>query len=245
MTAGKWLRHYGPRDTGDIRLFCFHYAGGTAAMFREWHSLLPREIEPVAVQLPGRDGRHAEPPYEDMDTLVADLVDVLAPDLDKPFACYGFSMGARIALALAHALRDRDLPVPAKLFVASSAAPALRRPVRGWSETDEGLVAYLRELGGTPPALFDHPDLLDLFLPTIRADLKVVGTCPVVEREPLAVPIRAFAGAGDTEAPHSRMSPWRVETNAQFDLNIVPGGHFFTDEGMRQVLDATAKDLTG
>nr|WP_042180534.1 thioesterase domain-containing protein [Kibdelosporangium sp. MJ126-NF4]CEL14431.1 putative thioesterase [Kibdelosporangium sp. MJ126-NF4]CTQ88796.1 putative thioesterase [Kibdelosporangium sp. MJ126-NF4] len=239
----KWLRSYGSGDGGRIRLLCFHYAGGTASMFRTWHTLLPREIEPVAVQLPGRDDRHAEPPYESMADLVPDLVDALSPVLDKPFACYGFSMGARVALALSHELRARDLPLPVKLFVASSAAPALRLPVRGWAEADEGLVAYLRELGGTSPIVFDHPDLLDLFLPTVRADLKVVGTCPVGEREPLGVPIRAFAGAGDTEASPDRMLPWRAETSAEFDLNILPGKHFFTNEGTTQMLTATTKDL--
>jgi surfactin synthase thioesterase subunit len=240
---GKWLRHYGPQGAGDVRLLCLHYAGGNASMFREWPSLLPAQIEPVAVQLPGRDDRHAEPPYLDMDSLVADLIDVLDPLLDKPFACYGFSMGARVALSLAHALRDRGLPGPIGLFVASSAAPVLRLPVRGWDESDEGLVAYMRELGGTPQAVFDYPELLELFLPTVRADLTVVGTCSVPDRQPLATPVQAFAGAGDTEAAPDRMLPWRAETSAEFDLNVVPGSHFFTAEGMRQVLSATAKDL--
>lgn len=241
--TGNWLRHYGRPNTGRIRLFCFHYAGGNAAMFRTWPALLPADIEPVAIQLPGRDDRHAEPPYEEMDPLVADLVEVLAPLLDRPFACYGFSMGARVALALTHALRDRGLPAPAALFVASSAAPALRLPVRGWAESDEGLVAYLRELGGTPAPVFDHPELLELFLPTVRADLRVVGTCPTPDRPPLTTPVRAFAGADDREAPPARMLPWRVETSAEFALTVVPGGHFFTEDGMRQVLSTTASDL--
>jgi surfactin synthase thioesterase subunit len=242
-TNGKWLRYYGPRETGKVRLFCFHYAGGTAAMFRDWPTKLPAEIEPVAIQLPGRDDRHAEPPYEHMGPLVADLVDVLAPLLDKPFACWGFSMGARVALALAHALRDAGLPAPVKLFVASSAGPALRLPVRGWAEPYEGLVDYLRELGGTPQLLFDDPELLGLFLPTVRADLKVVGTCPTPDRPPLTMPIGAFAGADDAEASPARMLAWREETGAGFDLDVVPGGHFLSPEGMRQVLDSTAADL--
>jgi surfactin synthase thioesterase subunit len=246
MTAearGKWLRYYGPRDTGKLRLFCFHYAGGNAAMFRDWPKLLPAEIEPIAIQLPGRDNRHAERPYEHIEPLVADLIGVLAPLLAKPFACYGFSMGARVALALAHALRDRGLPAPGKLFVASSAAPTLRLPVRGWNESDDGLVDYLRDLGGTPPQLFNDPDLLGLFLPTVRADLKVVGTCPMPDRPPLTTPIRAFAGAADTEAAPARMLAWQAETNADFHLDTVPGAHFFSPKGMRWVLDSIANDL--
>ncbi|MEO6081770.1 MAG: thioesterase domain-containing protein [Umezawaea sp.] len=239
----RWTRTYGPREDPAVRLLCFHYAGGNAAMFRTWPSALPDWLEPVAVQLPGRDDRYTEAPYDLMDPLVADLVDALEPLLDRPFACYGFSMGARVALELAHALRDRDLPVPTRLFVASSSAPALRLPVRGWSESDEGLVAYLRELGGTSEVVFDNPDLLELFLPTVRADLAVVGRLVPPDRPPLDVPIRAFAGADDATAPAASMRPWRAETAAAFDLTVVPGGHFFSPEGVEQVLRTTADDL--
>ncbi|MDU0287723.1 thioesterase II family protein [Saccharothrix longispora] len=241
--SGRWLRTHAPRDDASVRLLCFHYAGGNAAMFRQWHALLPGDVEPVAVQLPGRDDRHAEPPYDEMGPLVAALLPAVVPLLDRPYACYGFSMGARVALELVHALRARGFPLPVRLFVASSAAPSLRLPVRGWSEPDEGLIAYLRELGGTPTAVFDHPELLELFLPVVRADLAVVGRHDPPSRAPLDVPIRAFAGADDTGASPERMAPWRAETSAAFDLTVVPGAHFFTDDGLRQVLRTAAEDL--
>jgi hypothetical protein len=103
--------------------------------------------------------------------------------------------GARVALALTRALRESGGPAPYELLVASSSGPALHVPVRGWSEPDEQLVTYLRDLGGTPRQLFDDPDLLALFLPTLRADLTVIGTCPANDEPPLATPVRAFAGA--------------------------------------------------
>jgi len=239
----RWTRTYGPREDPAVRLLCFHYAGGNAAMFRTWPSALPEWLEPVAVQLPGRDDRYAEEPYQRVEPLVADLVEALEPLLDRPFAFYGFSMGARVALELAHALRDRGLPGPARLFVASSSAPALRLPVRGWDESDEDLVAYLRELGGTSSVVFDDPDLLELFLPTVRADLAVVGRLEPPERRPLDVPIHAFAGADDAIAPEAFLRPWREETSAAFDLTVVPGGHFFSPDGLAVVLRTTAAEL--
>lgn len=238
-----WLRHYGPRDSGRLRFFCLPYAGGSAAMFREWHQMLPSDIEPVAVQLPGRDTRLAEPPYEDMTSLVTRLMEVLEPLLDKPFGYYGHSMGARVALELTYAQRSAGLPMPRALFVASSVAPALRMPVRGWNEPDESLVNYLRDLGGTPELVFEDQELLGLFLPTLRADLTVIGTHLAPDRPPLAVPLHAFVGAGDTQATVERMRPWAVETSAGFELDVVSGGHFFDVAGTRCMLESTAARL--
>jgi len=60
-----------------MRLFCFPYAGGTAAVFRNWPRYLPAEIEVCAVQYAGRGGRIAEPLNEDivaiMDGVYSDL----------------------------------------------------------------------------------------------------------------------------------------------------------------------------
>jgi medium-chain acyl-[acyl-carrier-protein] hydrolase len=242
MSGSTWLRRFAATADAPVRLLCFHYAGGSASMFRDWR--LGDDIDIVAVQLPGRDIRLAEPPYRHMDPLVTDLVPVLAPLLDRPFACYGSSMGARVALATTHALRDGGLPAPARLFVASSAAPRLHRPVRGWQESEDGLVDYVRALGGTPEQVLASAELRALFLPTLRADLTVVGTCPD-PGPPLSVPIRAFAGADDTEAPPSDMQPWRDETTADFDLYVLPGGHFFDQAGYRMLWDLIGKDLIG
>lgn len=240
MTDLKWLRRFSSTADARTRLVCFHYAGGSASMFRDWRL---DDVDVVAVQLPGRDVRLAERPYRHMDPLVQDLLPVLAPLLDRPFACYGSSMGARVALATTHALRAAGLPMPKKLFVASSSAPSLHRPVRGWQESEEGLVDYVRALGGTPREVLASAELRALFLPTLRADLTVVGTCPDIAGPPLDVPIRAFAGAADTEASPAHMRPWRAETTSDFDLYVLSGGHFFDQDGSRRLRELIAKDL--
>ncbi|XVV00260.1 thioesterase II family protein [Actinosynnema sp. CA-248983] len=236
------LRYFGP-TTGRVRLVCFHYAGGTASMFRDWPARLPADVSVVAVQLPGRDTRLDEAPHDRMGPLVAELVDVLSPVLDLPFAFYGHSMGARVSLYLAHALRALGGPDPVAMFVASSAAPASMTRVRGWDESDDGLVQYLRDLGGTPPIVFERPDLLELFLPALRADLTVVATAGAPPRPALTVPLHVFSGADDHEASPERMAAWREETTGPFVHEVVSGGHFFAPEGVDHVLDRIGKEL--
>jgi medium-chain acyl-[acyl-carrier-protein] hydrolase len=239
----RWLKRFGRQEPGEVQLLCFHHAGGNAAMFRDWPKFLPQSIEPIAIQLPGRADRFREPLYESMAPLIDDLIEIIKPRLDQPFACYGASMGARVAWALAHALRDRSMSEPCRLYVASSAAPSLDRSGRGWEGPDEELESYMRSLGGTPPEVFDDPELLQALLPILGADLTVLSSHLASPAAPLQIGIHAFAGTDDVEASPERMSRWREETTADFAVHPIQGGHFFTAEGLVQVTQAIADDL--
>jgi medium-chain acyl-[acyl-carrier-protein] hydrolase len=239
----RWLKRFGRTGPADIRLLCFHYVGGNSSLFRQWPRQVPGFIEPIGVQLPGRADRFSEPPYRRMNPLVNDLIEVIKPLLDQPFACYGVSMGARVSWALAHELRARAMPTPCALFVAASSAPCLDNGVWEWEENPGGLAGYVRDMGGTPPEVLADPELLAGLLPTLDADLTVLSTHNFHPPTPLDIPLRAFAGADDPEAHPNRMCGWRNETRASFALDPVPGGHFFDTDSERQVIRAIGRDL--
>jgi medium-chain acyl-[acyl-carrier-protein] hydrolase len=241
--SAHWFKRFRQGGRGDVRLFCFHHAGGTASVFRTWPRQLPRSVEPIAVQLPGRADRFREPPLDAMAPLVDTLVEVMEPLLDQPFALCGLSMGAKVAWALSHRLRDHSLPAPTVLFVASAAAPAWHEGRANWNTSDDDLIAYLRAMGETPPELFSEPQLLAALLPTLRADLTLVDTFRMVPATPLAVPIRGFAGIDDPEGTPERMRGWATETSGRFDLDVVSGGHLFDTAGELQVIRTISAEL--
>jgi medium-chain acyl-[acyl-carrier-protein] hydrolase len=240
----RWFKWFGRRDApADIRLLCFHHAGGSAAIYRQWSRMLPPSIEPVAVQLPGRADRFNEPAFDRMGPLVDELVEVLKPLLDRPFACYGVSMGSRVAWALTHALRARSMPMPNQLFLACDIAPSHHDGTWPWEGRTDGLMGYLREMGGTPPEVLAEPDLVSALLPTLRADLTVLSTHGFHQETPLDVRIRAFAGTDDPSAPPDRLTAWQAETTARFDLDVLQSGHFFNADAERQVIETIGHDL--
>lgn len=246
QTDRRWLKRWGRRDEpARIRLFCFHHAGGAAGMFRRWPDRFPSAVEPIAVQLPGRADRFTEAPYQRMVPLVEDLIEVLTPLLDLPFACYGASMGARVSWALAHALRERGMPAPVRIYVAANRAPAVDTDVWPWDNREDGLRGYVRDMGGTPAQVLADDKLLAALLPTLRADLTVLDTHKFHPAEPLDVPIRAFAGVDDADACPDRMIAWEAETRGRFDLDALECGHFFDADGERRVIETVVRDLTG
>lgn len=214
-------------------------------MFRDWARMLPPSVDPVAVQLPGRADRSDEPLFHDMGELVDSLVEVVAPLTEQPVALFGASMGARVGWSLAHALRERGLAMPRALYVSSSAAPSLERRIRGWDGPDEGLVRYMRELGGTPPELLENDDMLSYLVDTLRADLTVLSTHTYQPGVPLDIPVTAFAGAADEESPPRRMEPWGAETTGPFALHVLDCGHFLDSYAVQEVIATLAADLRG
>src|SRR5579872_4769208 len=93
-TTDAWIRGFRPNPRATLRLYCFPYAGGTSMIYRNWQSSLPDCVEVCPVHLPGRGGRHHEPPYTNLSPLVEAVGAALLPHLGKPFAFFGHSMGA-------------------------------------------------------------------------------------------------------------------------------------------------------
>lgn len=242
-TDRRWLKRPRGRGPAETRLFCFHHAGGNAAAFRAWPDLLDERIEPVAVQLPGRADRFGETPFSEFTPAVDGVVRAIAPLLDRPFACYGVSMGARLAWTVALALRARALPQPVRLFLACEPAPTHDDGSRPWQDRPGGLAGYVRDLGGTPPEVLAEPGLLQALLPTLEADLTALTTAPGRPGVPLDMPIHAFAGTTDPVASIDRMTAWGRETSAGFELDEIVGGHFFDTAGEQRVVRAIAADL--
>ena len=102
-----------------LKLFCFHFAGGTANAFRELADLMPNTIEFNAVQLPGRENRFAEPLVSDIKQLIPPLATALKNSMTGDFAFFGYSMGSLVAFELIRHIRREGWELPLHLTVAA------------------------------------------------------------------------------------------------------------------------------
>ncbi|TDV56131.1 thioesterase II family protein [Actinophytocola oryzae] len=226
----RWLP-FGTPSADEPRLFLFPHAGASAAAFASWQRLAGDGIAVCPVQPPGRAERFRETAHREVGPFVDDLLGELGDQFTGNYVLFGHSMGALVAFELTRRLRASGAQLPAHLFVSGRPAPQLpevRTPLR--DQPVDQLVQSLRRIGGTPDLLLNDRELLDAFLPLLRADFSVNETYRYTDEEPLRIPLTAFGGERDPRAGAPEIKEWAAQTSVQFEHRIFPGGHFFTDQ---------------
>lgn len=240
----RWLACRRPAPDAPVRLVCLPYAGAGSSAYAGWSEPLAGHAEVWTAVLPGREGRYGEPAIEVMADLVDPLTEAVAT-LPGPVVLLGTSMGALIALQVAHRLTVSGTP-PAGLVVLASAAPLCGYRVFGEVTRDDAtLRRWLVTSGGVPDQISQDAELLDLVLPVLRSDLML---CAAYRHDPAVVvrcPVRGYAGAQDPLTPPADMAAWSDVTQGSFRLVTLPGGHFFLHEQQDVVLAHLRDDLTG
>lgn len=243
-TPTPWLVRYKSAATPRMRLFCFPYAGGAAHIFRQWPQGLPPFVEVCAVQPPGRGSRMSERPATSLRQLVVDAAPALAPHMEPPFAFFGHSMGGMIAFELARQLSEAGVEGPTHLFLSGCRAPRFASDSEVTYDLPEPeFLAEIRRLKGTPSEVLEHPELLGLVMPLLRADFEVVQTYKYVEGPPLACPFTVFGGLEDVEVSVESLKAWREHTTAGISLGMLPGDHFFLHSSQGPLLEAVDREL--
>ena len=213
-----------------LRLFCFAYAGGSAWIFRPWAKQLPTNIEVYAIELPGRGKRLIEPALTDLDTIIQSLGPQLLPLLDMPFAFFGHSMGALIAFELCRWLRQTVQLSPRHLWVSAARAPQLSMPPPLMHQLPEqDFINRLKQYQGTPISVLNNSELMDLMLPTLKADFTVLETYAHQPRAPFKFPITGLWGEQDNIVTQADVAAWQVHTT-RFELQTIAGDHFFLQQ---------------
>jgi medium-chain acyl-[acyl-carrier-protein] hydrolase len=233
-----------PRPSATLRLFCFPYAGGGASLVTPWAPALPPQVELVAVQPPGREGRLMEKPIGDLRELVAALHRELLPLMDRPFAFFGHSNGGLMAFELTRSLRRAGALLPQLLIASGRPAPQLpldEEPIHALPDAE--FRDALRRFNGTPEEILDNQELMELFTPLLRADFQLGETYRYTPEPPLELPVTAWGGARDTEVPRERIEAWREQTSAAFHFRMFPGDHFFLNGDRPLLLQALGEEL--
>jgi len=234
------------KPEAETRLFLFPYAGGGPAAFNKWSAELPGNMETRIAHYPGRGSRHNEPPIKQISLLVERLSQAIQPLLDKPFGFFGHSLGGLVAFELARQLSQRNLPQPQNLFISACGAPHLpdpHPPIHALPDSE--FLKALKELNGIPAEIANHSELMELLLPSLRADFEADENYQFTSNGyRLTCPIIAFGGLDDPRVSLERIEGWALHTNASFELQYFSGDHFFINTSRESVIASIVTEIT-
>jgi len=242
-----------PRST--INLFCFPFSGAGPAVFRRWVSLLPDTVEVWAVQLPGREARHAEPMNARLYQIIEEaaqqiaLVSTQTEESKRPFAFYGHSLGAYLAYCTALKMKSIaiDTLQPRALFLSGRRSPqhVCDEPLATLS--DGMLTKRLTEMGGISAEFAAEPEFLRMALPKLRYDLALNETLLPSElaqiEQKIAAPFWIYRGSDDCQAPEELVHTWQNFTSRSCTYSTVTGDHFFVTNNTSSFMPKFVADL--
>ncbi|AUG75707.1 Thioesterase [Kitasatospora sp. MMS16-BH015] len=242
-TGNPWVVGRLANGVPRLRLLCLPHAGGSAGSFAPWRPVLPAGFELVPVELPGHGTRAGLPYAASVAELVAGLLDALAGELAVPYAVFGHSFGALLALEFALEAGRRGLPAPAAVLVSAARPPQLAA-TRERPQTDAELTAWLRATGGLPAELLRHTEYVGRVLATIRSDLGLVERHVWPAPRPLPFPLHVLGGRADPVVSPAELEEWAEYEGPDLTITVHPGGHFYLFEQPGVVLTGIAATLT-
>ena len=249
----KWVVRSKVVENPRLRLFCLPYFAGGASIFTSWHEFLPDDVEVCAIQMPGREERGDERPFDDVNELVAKITEVIEPLLTAPIAFYAHSSGAGIAFELARFLRREQGVNPTNFMVGGWRAPHLESPFEFLNAIgDDEVYAeknipniknHMRTLD-IPDAVIDNDEVFNEMLPSLRADILLGKRYSYYEEEKFTCPIVAFAGSEDPVFDESQIKSWEDQAGGDFKFVMVNGGHLFCRDNKEELLETISVELS-
>lgn len=233
----NWFKVYQSSPTPKLRLFCFPYAGGSAQIFSQWAQHLPSHVDLFAIQSPGRGRRFSEKPIGCLSTKVDLLHQEILPYTDVPYVFIGHSNGALLAFELARELQKSGNCNLKHIVLSAKRAPQLPRLKPAiHALPQEQFLAQLKAYNFTPDEVLENAELMEIFIPMLRADFSLSDTHQFQVKPSLEADASLYWGNEDDDIPKEDILAWENLIQGQCKLVEFNGGHFFIADNESQFL---------
>ncbi|MFJ9622180.1 thioesterase II family protein [Streptomyces sp. NPDC101181] len=228
-------------------LICLPFAGAGPSFFTPWQPVAPAGLRILPLSLPGREKRFPEPAYTSVAPAVEDAYAQVAEELGGaggPVVLFGHSMGAVLAYELAHRIAGSPGgPRLDALVVSGSPGPWTPRTDRAGGLPDEEFAMRVRAFAGYDHPALAVPEMRELLLPTLRADVQLHESYVPSSARPLGVPVVSVRGREDTLVGAAQAAEWGRATTSELTVAELDGGHMYLTEQPGALLDLVAAEL--
>ncbi len=78
----KFVKNYNQIRPDMVTLFCFPFAGGGASAYNSWAQKMKSDVTVCPIQLPGREERIMEKPYNSMVDMLGELEEIIWENIE-------------------------------------------------------------------------------------------------------------------------------------------------------------------
>jgi surfactin synthase thioesterase subunit len=218
-------------------LFCLPYAGGSEAIYYKWKNFLNSLITLEPIELKGRGKRYSEEFYETLEDAVEDIfINIKDKIYDNDYAIYGHSMGSLLAYELYYKINENDLRLPKHIFFSGYKAPCIiRKDEEIHTLPDSDFMKKVISLGGTPEEVLDNQELLEVVIPIIKNDFKIIEKYKYKKRDnKILCDISILNGKQDSIMIEEILA-WKSHTCGNFKTYNFHGNHFFINNNIEKI----------
>lgn len=213
------------------------HAGGTATNYIKWKEFLNKDIELYPLELPGRGKRFSCSLCDTMEDVIEDIFPLVSKEIDNSeYAFFGHSMGTIIIYELMQKITDMGYKDPLHIFFSGRFPPHISEKKKIHMLADEPFKEEIAQLGGIDKELAANPDILEIFLPILRADYKVLEQYNYVKTEPWNFNMSVLSGLEDKEVQEYNYLEWTRYTNKQCCYYEFEGDHFFINNNTEKIV---------
>lgn len=217
-------------DPVEVTLVFFPGAGAGPGYFHQWRTAVPADWALVAVNLPGRGSRFAEPFARDLVSVANEIAVALGQLHASQLVLLGHSFGAILALEVA--IR---LPEPPRLLATAGCPAPPAEPItyrREPTREDDLMLARLL-LQQVAPELEESvfEEMVQITAPVCRADMELLRGYRRPDQQLNCDVISFYA-----EQDYSDAEVWQELTARRARTVVVPGDHLTFGQSSRDVI---------
>lgn len=214
------------------QLFMLHFAGGNGDSFNFMNPYLG-EFKIETIELPGRGASSDEMLIKDFATAANYVYTQIKKRItSRHFLVYGHSMGASLAFKATRMLEEDNI-TPLCLIVSGNAGPKIKENKKRYLLEDQEFIVEVKKLGGLPTAFLESQELLDYFIPILKADFEISEENNLGSESIIKTPI--YCVMGDVEKHVEDITNWSQYTTSLFNYEILTGNHFFIFDNAEKV----------
>jgi len=155
-------------------------------------------------------------------------------------------MGSILAYELYYKTCEMGGRKPKHIFFSGYGSPSVvRKSENIYNLSDNDFLKKVMELGGTPEELINNKELLEIFLPIIRNDFKILELYKYKEREnKIECDVSILNGKKDSISLVEILA-WRKHVCRGFRVYNFEGNHFFINSNIQNITSIINDILVG